>query len=274
MKVAVIGHTGMGGSAVTDELVRRGHEVTGLARHADRVPGHEAVDHRVVDVFDGPRLRAELVGHDVVVSAYSGGHGLEIDVYYRQAEGTRRMIKAVREAKIPYFVYIGGAASLYTKPGVQFLEDDRWPRWFYGTQPPVHQRWLGDLIPAQIFHDSADRKESGQVPPGESDPILEEQVKDWKHVALLEGCRVALDLFEGRTDFAWSFLSPPWMFRPGPGTGSYELAVDYMIWDQGIPSGIDLPDLALAVCDEVENQALVHKHWTCAGRQAKYAADL
>jgi hypothetical protein len=121
---------------------------------------------------------------------------------------------------------------------------------------------------------SADRKEAGVVPRGGSDPILEEQVKDWVHVPLLEGCRVALDLFEGRTDFRWSFLSPPWMFRPGPGTGSYELGVDYMIFDEGIPAGIDLPDLVLAVCDETENQVLVHKHWTCAGRQAKYAEDL
>ena len=274
MKVAVIGHTGMGGSAVTAELVRRGHQVRGLSFNANDVPAPAGVDHQFSDVFDGELLRSQLAGQDVVVSAYSGGHGLEVDVYYRQAEGTRRIIKAVRDAKVPYLIYIGGAASLFTKPGVQFLEDERWPRWFYGTQPPVHQRWLGDLIPAQIFHDSADRKEAGLVKPGESDVILEEQVKDWKHVALLEGCRVALDMFEGRTDFAWSFLSPPWMYRPGPGTGSYELGVDFMIWDEGIPSGIDVPDLALAVCDEVENRRLVHKHWTCAGRQAKYAVDV
>ena len=40
-----------------------------------------------------------------------------------------------------------------------------------------------------------------------------------------------------------------------------------MIFKDGIPSGISVPDLALAVADEVENQALVHKHWTLAGVQ-------
>lgn len=274
MRIVVIGDTGMSGSAIAAELIRRGHEVTGLSSGRSGAPAPEGVEHRDVDVFDDRALRSAIAGHDALVSAYSGGHGLEVDVYYRHAEGTRRMIKAVREAQVPYFLCIGGAASLLTKPGMQFLEDERWPRWFYGTQPPLHQRWLGDLIPAQIFHDSADRKEAGVVPRGGSDPILEEQVKDWVHVPLLEGCRVALDLFEGRTDFRWSFLSPPWMFRPGPGTGSYELGVDYMIFDEGIPAGIDLPDLVLAVCDETENQVLVHKHWTCAGRQAKYAEDL
>lgn len=274
MKVTVIGHTGMGGAAITAELVRRGHQVKGLAFDAHDVSTPEGVDHQFTDVFDGDLLRSQLEGQEVVVSAYSGGHGLEIDVYYRQAEGTRRMIKAVRDAGVPYFIYIGGAASLFTKPGVQFLEDERWPCWFYGTQPPVHQRWLARIIPAQIFDDSADRKESGTVARGESDPVLEEQVRDWTHVPLLEGCRIALDMFEGRTDFGWSFLSPPWMYRPGPGSGTYRLGIDFMIWDEGIPSGIDVPDLALAVCDEVENQKLIHKHWTCAGSQAKYAADL
>ncbi len=38
MKVAVIGHTGMGGSALTDILLSRGHEVTGLSLDADKAP--------------------------------------------------------------------------------------------------------------------------------------------------------------------------------------------------------------------------------------------
>ena len=40
-----------------------------------------------------------------------------------------------------------------------------------------------------------------------------------------------------------------------------------MILRNGVPAGISVPDLALAVADEVENQVLVHKHWTAAGPQ-------
>lgn len=272
MRVAVIGHTGMSGIALTDELLRRGHEVTGIARSADQVPARPGLTNVVGDVWNGPRLTEQLAGHDVVVSTFSGGHEPDLGVYYRQAEGTRRIIKAFKEAQGDYLVYVGGAASLYVRPRVQMFDDERFPTWYFGTHPPVHLRWLADIIGpgGAFFNTAAERKEQGLVKPGESDPELEAAVKDWKQVPLLEGCRIALDLFEGRSDFRWSFLSPPWRFRPGEGTGSYELGVDFMIFKDGIPSGIALPDLVLAVADEVENQALVHKHWTCAGTQQDY----
>ena len=270
MKVAVVGHTGMSGSALTDVLLSRGHQVTGIARHPDATPPREGLTSVAGDVWDGKALAAQLAGHDVVVSAFSGGHAVDDGVYYRQAEGTRRIIKAFREAGGRYLVYLGGAASLFVRPGVQMFDDERFPRWYFGTHPPVHLRWLGDITHLDFFYAAAERKENGTVPPGQTDPELEEAIKDWNHVPLLEGCRIALDLFEGRTDFRWSFLSPPWRFRPGTGTGRYELGVDFMIFKNGIPSGIALPDLALAVADEVEAQALVHKHWTLAGEQQDY----
>lgn len=267
MRVAVIGHTGMGGSALTDVLLSRGHHVTGVAIDAHKGESKPNLTSVTADVWDACTLRDALADHDVVVSAFSGGHEMDPIVYYRQVEGTRRIIKAFKEADGRYLVYIGGAASLFVKPGVQMYDDERFPRWYYGTQAPAHLRWLGDITGVPLFYEAAERKASGAIKHGESDPELEEAVKDWRRVWLLEGCRVALDLFEGRTDFRWSFLSPPWNYRPGRGCGLYELAVDYMIFKDGIPSGIAVPDLALAVADEVENQALVHKHWTVAGAQ-------
>ncbi len=267
MKVVVIGHTGMGGSAITDVLLGRGHEVTGLSLDVDKAESRPGLANVVVDVWDGPALARALAGHDVVVSAFSGGHEMDPMVYYRQVEGTRRIIKAFKEAQGAYLIYIGGAASLFVKPGVQMFDDERFPRWYFGTHPAAHLRWLGDITGVPVFYEAAERRATGAVGPYDSDPEIEEAVKDWKRVWLLEGCRVALDLFEGRSDFSWSFLSPPWRYRPGNGSGRYELGVDFMIFTNGIPSGISVPDLALAVSDEVENQALKYKHWTVAGEQ-------
>jgi putative NADH-flavin reductase len=220
-----------------------------------------------LDILNTSALQEVLTGHDVVVSTFSGGHAVDLKVYYLQIEGTRSMIKAIRGANVPYSIYVGGAASLFVKPGLQMFDDPRFPKWYFGVEPAVHLRWLGDVTGEEFFYEAANRKEAGIIKNGESDPFLEECIKDWTQVPLLEGCRIALELFTDRTDFKWSFLSPPWMYRPGNATGQYELGIDFMIFHNGIPSGINLPDLALAVADEVENQKLIFKHWTVAGKQ-------
>jgi len=267
LKIAVIGHTGMGGRALTKELLARGHQVTGLARTVPDTPAHAGLTHIRADVFDTDALGAHLRGHDAVVSLFSGGHEVDLEVYYRQAEGTRRIIQAFKRSQGRYLLYVGGAASLYVAPGVQMFDDPRFPAWYFGVMPAEHLRWLAEITGVGFFEDAARRKEEGLFAPGQTDPELEQYVKPWTRVPLLEGCRIALDLFAHRTDIRWSFLSPPWLYRPGKGSGSYSLGVDYMLFDNGIPAGIALPDLVLALADEVENQAFAHKHWTVAGPQ-------
>ncbi|CAG9000405.1 MAG: hypothetical protein CENE_02400 [Candidatus Celerinatantimonas neptuna] len=270
LNVAVIGHSGMGGAVLVDELITRGHQVTGISIDADKLEEKDGVINVKLDILNTTHLAEVLYGHDVVISTFSGGHAIDLSVYYLQIEGTRSMINAIREAQVPYFIYVGGAASLYVKPGLQLFDDPRFPKWYFGVLPPAHLRWLGDITCQPFFYEAADRKEQGIVKPGESDPYLEERVKNWSRVPLLEGGRVALELFEDKTSFRWSFLSPPWMYRPGQGTGSYELGVDYMIYKQGLPAGINLPDLALAVADEAESQRLIYKHWTVASEQPDF----
>lgn len=268
MKIAIIGYKGMGGTALTDVALSRGHNILGLDLRAstdDERPGLECV---AVDLFDVPALQEQMSRANVVISAFSGGHAWDDHVYYVQGEGTRRIIQAFKRSSAGYLVYIGGAASLYVKPGVQMLDDDRYPGWYFGTHRAAHLRWLAEITHDERFSQAADRREQHHFRPSDVD---EETVQianaEFTHNPLLEGCRLALDLFEGRTDFDWTFLSPPWAYRPGKGTGHYELGVDYMIYRDGIPSGIAVPDLAAAVIDEVEHRNLVHKHWTLAGDQ-------
>jgi uncharacterized protein len=267
MRIAVIGHSGMCGKELVDLLVARGHEVTGIARQVSADADERRYRSIAADVFDVAALTRAIAGHDVVVSVFSGGHGVDLPVYYRQIEGTRRIIQAFKAARGGYLVYQGGAASLYVKPGVQMYDDPRFPAWYFGIMPPAHLRWLGGLVGLPPFLQSAERKARGELQPYARDLQLEEQLKDWKQIPLLEGCRVALDLFEARRDFDWSFLSPPWLLRPGRAAGQYEVGVDFMMFRNGVPAGISVADLALALADEVENRMLVHKHWTVAGPQ-------
>jgi uncharacterized protein len=267
MKVAVIGHTGMGGGAVVGALLARGHQVTGISRRGGEVVGAEGLTSVSGDVFDVDQLAERLAGHDVVVSLFSGGHEVDLEVYYRQAEGTRRILQAFQRSQAQYLIYVGGAASLYVKPGMQMFDDPRFPSWYFGVMPAPHLRWLAEITGVGFFDEAARAKETGLFAPEDTDPVLEANVKSWTRVPLLEGCRIALDLFSHRRDVNWSFLSPPWLYRPGPGSGRYRVGVDYMLFNGGVPAGIALPDLALALADEVEARAFLHKHWTVAGDQ-------
>ena len=102
-------------------------------------------------------------------------------VYYRQAEGTRRILKAFKEARRSYLVYIGGAASLFVRPGVQMFDDERFPRWYFGDPTRCasalarrHHRGAALLRGGRPHSASSGWKR------GETDPALEEAVKDWK----------------------------------------------------------------------------------------------
>lgn len=267
MKVAIIGHTGMGGQLLTQELLLRGHQITGLALDAEKCPAHKNLSSITCNILDDSyeSVVNNIRDHDVVVSAFSGGHEVDMQVYYRQVEATRKIIRCFKQAKGHYLIYIGGAASLYVKPGMQMFDDPRFPQWYFGIAPAEHLRWLGDITHESFFFAAAERREQGLLAQSEPDQELQQAVAGWTRVPLLEGCRVALDLFEADKSFNWSFLSPPWFYRPGKKVGRYQTGVDFMLMDNGIPASISVPDLQMAVADEVENQFLLHKHWTVAG---------
>ena len=44
MKVALIGASGNVGSRILAKLLIRGHEVTGIVRHLDKLPAHEGLE--------------------------------------------------------------------------------------------------------------------------------------------------------------------------------------------------------------------------------------
>lgn len=69
LKVLVIGSTGHGGSYLCVELVSRGHHVTGLARHPDKLGRHPLYTPKVFDVEAASFLDLveALKGYDVVV---------------------------------------------------------------------------------------------------------------------------------------------------------------------------------------------------------------
>src|ERR1700684_2765806 len=69
MKVALIGASGNVGRRVLAELLSRGHTVTAIARHPEKIPVQPGVAPKAGDVHDKAALAPLLAGHDAVISA-------------------------------------------------------------------------------------------------------------------------------------------------------------------------------------------------------------
>jgi putative NADH-flavin reductase len=69
MAVTLIGASGNVGSWILTELLNRGHEVTGIVPHPEKLRPHDWLTVRRGDVNDGAGLVPLLAGHDAVISA-------------------------------------------------------------------------------------------------------------------------------------------------------------------------------------------------------------
>jgi putative NADH-flavin reductase len=121
MKIAIIGASGFIGSYIRDEALARGHLVTAIVRHPEKI----TVQNPRLTVVKADILKDkvdELVkGHDGVISAYNPGWK-NPDIYNEQIEGYKRIISGVKKSGIKRLLVVGGAGSLEVAPGLQVLD--------------------------------------------------------------------------------------------------------------------------------------------------------
>ncbi|WP_144577470.1 NAD(P)-dependent oxidoreductase [Agrobacterium sp. DE0009] len=110
-KIALIGASGNAGSRILKELSDRGHEVTAIARHPEKISTLRGVVAKTGDVFDGEALAALLRGHDAVISS----------VHFT-ASDPKTLIEAVRASGVPRYLVVGGAGSLEIAPGQRVVD--------------------------------------------------------------------------------------------------------------------------------------------------------
>jgi len=116
MSVALIGASGNAGSRILKELSDRGHHVTAIARHPEKIAKLPNVSAKKGDVFDKDDLASLLSGHDVVVSS----------VHFT-ASDPRVLIDAVKAAGAQRYLVVGGAGSLEVAPGVRLIDTPEFP---------------------------------------------------------------------------------------------------------------------------------------------------
>lgn len=120
MKVAIIGASGNIGSAIRDEALSRGHQVTAIVRNPEKITiQNEALTVVKGDVLEG-KVDELIKGHDAVISSYNPGWGLE-EMHDITIEAYDAIVRGVKKTGIRLLV-VGGAGSLEISPGVQVIE--------------------------------------------------------------------------------------------------------------------------------------------------------
>lgn len=116
MKIALLGASGHVGSRLLKELVRRGHAVTAIARHPDKIAPAPGVTAVAADAKNPAALAKVLAGHDAVIRAV---HFLALDA--------ETLLAAVTASGVKRLLVVGGAGSLLVAPGKTLIEAPDFP---------------------------------------------------------------------------------------------------------------------------------------------------
>jgi putative NADH-flavin reductase len=132
MKIAMLGATGFaGGFILTEALAQPELTVTAIVRNPDAVARQERLAVVQGDVFDAAGLTDALRGHDAVIHAFHPGRGVDMAVICDQCvAGHEAIIAATRAARVSRLVCVGGAASLMTPEGKEYLDSTHWDKEF------------------------------------------------------------------------------------------------------------------------------------------------
>ncbi len=116
MKIALIGASGQAGSRILKELSDRGHQVSAIARHPEKIAACAGVTPIQADVADRAQMGTALRGHDAVISSV---HFL--------ATNPDDLIESVRAAGVKRYLVVGGAGSLEVAPGQRLVDQPDFP---------------------------------------------------------------------------------------------------------------------------------------------------
>lgn len=134
MNIVLIGATGYVGSAILAEALDRGHHVTAIVQHLDKLPQRKNLQGVKANVYSAVELGRRLGTPDAVISAFNAGT-TGPDVQALQVKGMESIIAAVKIAGIKRLLVVGGAGSLEVAPGLQLVDTPEFPEeWKQGAR--------------------------------------------------------------------------------------------------------------------------------------------
>lgn len=127
MKIAIVGATGNAGQRLVNEAVKRGHQVSGISRHAAGQAPRDDVAWVSADINDPADMASKVAGHDAAILSMPF-NGLDFD----------KVLATAKAAGVRLLV-VGGAASLEAAPGVVLIDTPDFPDFIKPEAEPARQ---------------------------------------------------------------------------------------------------------------------------------------
>lgn len=184
--VVLIGASGFVGNALLNELLERGHRVTAIVRHASKIKAESAnLEVREINVEDASAMIEAMRGHDAVISAYNPGWS-NPDMYEETLRVYPKILDEVKAAGIKRLQIVGGAGSLFVKPGLRLVDTGTLPEaWLPGVKSMakfyletlVHEQELDWVFfsPAANLGNLTSGVRTGKFRLGKDDLIVDEK---------------------------------------------------------------------------------------------------
>lgn len=126
-KVVLIGASGFVGSALLNEALNRGFEVTAVVRHPEKIKiENENLKIKKADVSSLDEVCAVCQGAVAVISAFNPGWS-NPNIYEETIGVYLNIINGVKKTGVNRFLMVGGAGSLFIAPGLRLMDSGEVP---------------------------------------------------------------------------------------------------------------------------------------------------
>jgi len=145
-EIVLIGASGFVGSAILNEALDRGHKVTAVVRHPEKITAvHKNLVVKQDDVSFSGIVPEVSKGADAVISAYNPGWK-NPDIAEETARVYRTILEGVRQSGVKRFLVVGGAGSLFISSGKRLMDAGVMPEFILPAVRALADFYLHDLM--------------------------------------------------------------------------------------------------------------------------------
>jgi putative NADH-flavin reductase len=138
MRVVLYGASGMIGSHILAELVRRGHSVSAATRHPERILPAAGATPVLSDATKPESVAQTAKSCDAAINAISPADGEPM----RLVQAARALLKALPGVGVQRLIVVGNAGTLEVSPGVLQMDLATFP-----------SQWMGVAVAQrEVFH--------------------------------------------------------------------------------------------------------------------------